>query len=246
MSPLTPLVIQLLLALFFLVPLSQACTTGCQAGFVSNGTACQLCPSGTYQHNSSGSVTYAATSQAAAPCSGASSCVRCPAGSYQPTTGQTTCFACPSGYNQTTAGSSSCGACPLGTYATSEGSSSCSPCSALSTATPYTLAVASVSATGCVNQSTLTNHIYRDYPSLPRAVLPVFPPLPSAESDITAAFAAYCAFYNKTYVGTDYIAHLQAYNATVLALQQSTAPASVVHLWERSDWTAADWAGVLN
>jgi len=157
----------------------------CSAGKYSLGGAsgtptCTSCPAGQYQ-------TYAAVSfciscpagyycplgsaaYATNPCSagrysaaGASSCVACASGTYNPTAGSsncaacgagsysaaasasTACVACSAGFYQNTGGQSSCVSCSTGQYSSSSGAVACSDC-AMGT---YQSLAGKVSCTSC-------------------------------------------------------------------------------------------------
>ena len=86
----------------------------CPAGEFHNANSpnaglCEICPAGTFSHE------------------GASDCIPCEAGAFQPVAHSNSCTLCPAG-TYSTLGASGCTACPPDTYAPTAGSYSCTHC----------------------------------------------------------------------------------------------------------------------
>ncbi len=102
------------------------CQPHCSAGWYWNGSSCQICSEGTFSFNGATSCMSCNIGQYQ-PNKGASNCLNCPTGTTtaaMASTSKTQCTVCESGY---VLKSGVCSPCPAGTYANS-GDPICTPC----------------------------------------------------------------------------------------------------------------------
>ena len=107
--------------------------TACQAGKYSNIaglTACELCPTGMYQSSSGQTACTKCPTGKIASTAGKPECDSCNPGTYMDQEGSSSssCLQCPAGTFQSSSGSYRCIQCPSGTYTEVEASVACTNC----------------------------------------------------------------------------------------------------------------------